>query len=694
MGFVRSALNRAAALTESGTPNWFSGDDAPAGVHVSEETALHYGPFFAGVRVIAEDVGSLPLITYERLERGKKRAYDHRLYGLLHDAPNDLMTAVTFRSTIQAHALTWKAGYAYIVRARDGSVEELWPLRPDRITPKATPKKGDKSGRVEVWYHYKDQRNGIDARLAPEEVLVIGGLGFDGISGYSLVEHAKQSIGLGIATEQYGSAVFRNGSRPGGVLRHPGTLTDDAQKRVRTNWENIHRGLDRAQRIAILEEGMEYESVGIPPEDAQFLETRRFSVTEMARWLRLPPHKIGDLDRATFSNIEWQGIDYVTSALRIWLVRWEQAIRQKLITEDERKKYFSEHLVDGLLRGDQKTRYDAYAIGRNWGWLSADDVLEIENRNPLPDGRGSVYLIPLNMVPAPTPEEIEAKATAAAAKPAEEPVVEPVDESAAGDQSEDAPRAAQLARQLGMRGLDARKNIAESYEQLIAEADLRIAKLERAEVTKLVKRYLEPRAVQSGRTIEEFFAAVSKLYGGLITDRSMKAMLPLLTQLALDIATSTADDIAFDGDVDLKVWAHSYTRSHIDYRLGSSQSQLRKDIGLSTDDPAFGVGLILQRLDNWVAERPERTAKWETNQMPNAAARETYRKAGIKRLTWQIVGDTCPFCRKLDGKVVGIADPFIAAGGKVTGLEQVLNIDRNTFHPPLHPGCDCQVVPA
>lgn len=656
------------ATPEKWVEDWFGGGETTAaGVYVSEETAMHYAPWFSGVRIIAEDVGSLPLAVFERLKpKGKRHAMEHPLYPLLQDAPNDLMTAVDLRQTLQGHALTWPTAYAYIVREK-GVVTELWPLRPDRVTPDPRTQTGI-PGRLSLTYVYRDPVNGIYARLLPDEVLTIRGLGFDGVTGYSLVAQARQSIASAVATERYGAAFYGNGSRPSGVLTHPKTLSEEGRKRLSTDWENLHRGLDRAHRVAILEGGMKWEAIGISPEHAQFLETRKLNVTEMARWLRLPPHKLADLERATFSNIEHLGIDYVTSALRIWLVRWEQAIKQKLLTREERGRYFAKHDPDVLMRGDFKTRQEGYAIGRNWGLLSADDVAEREDMNPLPDGRGTTYLIPLNMVVAPTPEQADAAAS--------------VQQSAA---------ARRMAEQLRGRGLEARRQIAESYVPLVEDADRRIAKLERAEVGSLVRRYLEPRALAAGRTVQEFSVALDVLYQGLVHDRSVKALLPVLSELAKEIAASSAADVAFTGEVDLSRWIADYVSSHVDYRVGSAVRKILKDV-TGVDEEA-GAKAVTERLAKWVELRPARTATWETAQVPNAAAREAYKAAGVRKLTWHTSGDTCPFCVHLDGTVVGIDEPFMAAGDKITGLEAVLNIDRVTFHPPLHPGCDCQVVP-
>ncbi|MFG1873382.1 phage portal protein [Sphaerisporangium sp. NPDC049003] len=660
MGLIRSAV-RASSYPSSGiaTPEkwveeWFAGGAATAaGVFVDEDTALHYSPFFAGVRVIAEDLASLPLITYERLTRGKRRATEHALYPLLHDQPNPYMSSVALRETLQGHAMTWRGGYANIVRNGAGDVTELWPLRPDRTKPEI---KRTSRGTFTLMYRYTDDVNGIHTMLHPDEVLHIHGLGGNGVQGYSLIGLARQSIGLGLATEAYGSAFFANGSRPSGVLKHPGELGDAASRRLREGWEDMHRGLDNAQRVAILEEGMEWQSIGIPPEDAQFLQTRKFGVSDMARWLRLPPHKIGDLEHATYTNIEHQALDYVTSALRIWLVRWEQAILTRLLTSVERGRFFAEHLVDALLRGDIKSRYEAYAIGRNWGWLSADDIAEMENRNPLPDDRGSVYLVPLNMVPAQTPAEIEADAGA--------------------------------PRRYGLRiarGIEGRKRIAAQYTKLLAAADLSLAELERELVTALVDQHLNADPPTTGA----FAAAIEELYAGTITERTSAAWMPIFSEFAAAIAQDAAADVAYDAAVDLEQWVRSYVTSHVGYRIASELGQLGAQ--LAAADPAAAV---LARLAKWVTDRPEQLAKWQGNQLPNAAAREAWRAAGVKTLKWVALGSAdCPFCSALDGVTVGIDAPFAAKGAEL-GEAEKLSTPRDIHHPPLHPGCDCQIVPA
>lgn len=689
MGLLRSAVRSVARATsgplsgiatpEKWVEDWVSGGAAnSSGVRVDYDTALMYSPFFAGVRVLSEDLAGLPLFLYERLApRGKQRARTHPLYPVLHDQPNPMMSSVQFRETLQGHALMWGNAVAQAVtNERTGVIEELWPLRPDRLRIKIV-RTGP--GRFTRVYQYRDEVNGIHATLLPDEVLHVAGLGFDGVRGYSVVEHAANAIGLGLATEHYGAKHFSNGSAPSGTLTHPDIVSPEARKRMAADWENIHRGIDRAHRVAILEEGVTWQQVGIPNDAAQFLETRKLQVTEMARWLRIPSHKIQDLERATFSNIEQQQLDYITSALNIWLVRWEQAILTQLLLPAERERYYAEHLVDSLLRGDTLARYQAYAVGRQWGWLSANDIKDKENENPI--AGGDEYLVPLNMVPA---------GRSLRAGPAPRAL-----ESAAG----------RRARMMRGRGMTLRAALAEQYGPLIEAADAEIADLEAEEVGALAAEHLAPERGRA-RSLALFIAALSVLYGeaGLIATAMSEKWLSIMTQFAADVAVDAAEEVGHEEPVDLSVWSRAYTQSHVDYHVASSFGQLRnvaekaeaEQADADKPDPDQVVDDVLARLAKWQAERPARTARWEKTQLPNAAARETWKEAGVAELKWVTQGSThCPYCTKLDGRTVGIETPFIAKGDEVDGDEegQTLKATRNTFHPPVHAGCRCQVVP-
>lgn len=263
----------------------------------------------------------------------------------------------------------------------------LYPLMPDKMTVERTEK-------GELFYLYS--KDGISYPLRSDEVLHIPGLGFDGLVGYSPIAMAKNAIGMAIATEEYGAKFFANGANPGGVLEHPGVVKDPSK--IRESWNAVYQGSGNAHRVAVLEEGMKFQSIGIPPEQAQFLETRKFQLNEIARIFRIPPHMVGDLEKSSFSNIEQQSLEFVMYTLDPWVIRWEQAIQRALLSTDEKKKYFVKFNVNGLLRGDYQSRMQGYAVGRQNGWLSADDIRELEDMNKLPDGIGERYLVNGNMV--------------------------------------------------------------------------------------------------------------------------------------------------------------------------------------------------------------------------------------------------------------------------------------------------------
>ena len=234
--------------------------------------------------------------------------------------------------------------------------------------------------------------------LQPSDVLHIPGLGFDGLVGYSPIAMAKNAIGMAIACEEYGAKFFANGATPGGVLEHPSTIKDS--QRVRESWQAAFGGSSNSNKVAVLEEGMKYTPISISPEQAQFLETRKFQINEIARIFRVPPHMVGDLEKSSFSNIEQQSLEFVKYTLDPWVIRWEQSIQRALLSHDEKVRYFVKFNLEGLLRGDYQSRMNGYAIGRQNGWMSANDIRELENLDRIPaEEGGDLYLINGNMLP-------------------------------------------------------------------------------------------------------------------------------------------------------------------------------------------------------------------------------------------------------------------------------------------------------
>ena len=395
-GLFRSRDKPQNRTAGSGYAFYFGG--TTSGKAVTERSAMQMTAVYSCVRILAEAVAGLPLHLYRYKEDGgKEKALDHPLYLLLHDEPNPEMSSFVFRETLMTHLLLWGNAYAQIIRNGKGEVIALYPLMPNRMVV-------DRDIHGQLYYQYTRSTEeaptmkGVTVNLPPSDVLHIPGLGFDGLVGYSPIAMAKNAIGMAIACEEYGAKFFANGAAPGGVLEHPGTIKDP--QRVRESWQSTFGGSANSNKIAVLEEGMKYTPIGISPEQAQFLETRKFQINEIARIFRVPPHMVGDLEKSSFSNIEQQSLEFVKYTLEPWLVRWEQSIQRTLFSPEEKKRYFAKFNVEGLLRGDYASRMSGYATARQNGWMSANDIRELENMDRIPaeDG-GDLYLINGNMLP-------------------------------------------------------------------------------------------------------------------------------------------------------------------------------------------------------------------------------------------------------------------------------------------------------
>jgi HK97 family phage portal protein len=368
-----------------------------SGKPVNEHTAMQMTAVYSCVRILAEAIAGLPLHLYKyTASGGKEKALSHPLYFLLHDEPNPEMSSFVFRETLMTHLLLWGNAYAQIIRNGKGEVIALYPLMPNRM-------RVDRDSKGKLYYsytRYSDEAsaiNGMTVTLRPSDVLHIPGLGFDGLVGYSPIAMAKNAIGMAIACEEYGAKFFANGAAPGGVLEHPGTIKD--QQKVKESWNMAYQGSGNAHRVAVLEEGMKYQPIGISPEQAQFLETRKFQINEIARIFRVPPSMIGDLDRATFSNVEQLSLDFVKFTLGPWISRWEMALQRSLILPSERASLFIRYNLEGLLRGDFKSRIESYAVGIQNGFYSPNDIRSLENLNLISkEEGGDNYMVNGNMI--------------------------------------------------------------------------------------------------------------------------------------------------------------------------------------------------------------------------------------------------------------------------------------------------------
>jgi HK97 family phage portal protein len=363
--------------------DWGTGGRSAAGVTITPETALESTTVWAAVRMISSTLATLPLQTFRHVDGGKERAREHAAYRLLHDRPNPEMSSFVWRETMAAHLLLFGNHYSEIERNEKGDPIALWPVHPTSV----------RTERMAGRKFYIVRVGTEEVTLPADDVLHVPGFSLDGCTGLMPVNIARNALGLSKATEEYGSAFFGNGATPGGILSAPGKLGPDARENLRASWNGDHRGLSNAQRVAILEGGMQWQPMGVPPEHAQFLETRKFSVSEIARIFLIPPHLIGDLERATFSNIEHQAIQYVTHCIEPWTRRIEQEINFKLFNDPS---HFAEFVLEGLLRGDTAARADWYTKMAGLGVYSINEIRERENLNRIPDG--DKRFVPLNMV--------------------------------------------------------------------------------------------------------------------------------------------------------------------------------------------------------------------------------------------------------------------------------------------------------
>lgn len=366
--------------------DYFGGGTQPIeGIRIDEQTALNVTTVLSAVKILAESVASLPLLVYERLERGKRRAPEHPLYRVLHLRPNPTMTSFSFRELAMRHLLTYGNFYAEIVYGGQGEVAALWPLRPETVRVEGTVRQP----------LYRCQANGQEIVLPADRILHIRGLSVEGVVGMSPVRLCRAAIALARAAEEFGCRFFAGDSMPRIALKHPGALGPEAVARIAESWKSAYSGMSGSNRVAILDGGLDVVKLGIDPEAAQMLGAREFQVREIARIFNIPPHFLGDLQKASYASVEQEALRFVIYTLRPWLVRIEQEINSTLFSAQEQDRYYAEHLVDALLRADTRSRYEAYARAIQWGWMSRNEVRELENLSAHP--ALDDYLVPLNM---------------------------------------------------------------------------------------------------------------------------------------------------------------------------------------------------------------------------------------------------------------------------------------------------------
>ena len=637
-------------------------DQARSGGPVTPTRAMQLAAVFSCVRVLSEGVGQLPLHLFRRLPRGRVRALEHPIDFLISQQPNNEMTSIELRMVMTGHMVTWGGGYAQKIYSRAGRLVEIWPLRPDRLSIQRL--------NGELWYYYSPNllddpkviSDNPDNWYHRDEIMHLRGLGFDGVRGYSVLTLMGRALQNADASEEYGTLLFENGSKPGGVLEHPAKLSQPAFERLQKSWEARHQGLQNAHKVAILEEGMKFHEVGIPPQDAQLLEARKFNRSQIAGFFRVPPHMVGDLEKATFGNIEHQSQEFVNYSLMPWLVIWEQGIGRDLLSSDERKTYFAKHMVDGLLRGDTLSRYQANQSAILSGWKTINEVREVEDLNPV-DG-GDTVLLPLNMSPA-----------TQGSQPAKKSV------RSVEVRDEDARETLRLGR----------VKMAQSFMPTLEDAAKRIVRREVADVRRAMEKHLKKRS-----SLADFRAWLTQFYDefpSVVRD----AFEAILRSMAQQATTASADELGIDdpGLTDeIRRFIDEYLANFGTEWSVSSRRQLEALIEEAESDQQVGE-LIAERLSGWEETRPGKVARNQAYEGVNALAIAAYGVLGVLYLRWLASGTSCSFCQSLNGKVIGIGGYFVAAGTRIDGGEDgEMLVRRNRRHGPVHGGCDCVVVAA
>jgi len=651
-----------------------NGNETHSGINVSKDSALRVSAVFACVRVIAETIGTLPLKVYERRTGGgRDEAPDHPLYDVLHTRPNEQMSSVTFFESVVGHVATWGNSFFEVERNNGGRVIGLWPLLPNETRVER------KNGEKRLLWRDKPLPDRV-------EWIHVPGFGYDGVQGYSPIEYARQTIGYASALEEHGSRFFAKGARPSFFITTDKVLGDEAEGRIRHSVERAVSGMENAWRVGVLDESMGIETVGIPHDAAQWLESRKFTVEDIARFYRMQLHKISSLEKADFSNIEQQALEHITDTLRPYTVRFERVLNWELFPPAERGRFYAEFSLDGLLRGDSEARWKAYTAAWQLGTMSQDDIRDKENMNPLPDGKGKDYYVPLNFAPV--------GSTPAPAAPA------------------------RAIKRGGFREIVAKVEVPPEGRELLERVELERRSLSRYSVTRaaipIFRRAAEHwvnretrallreirKAFRDGLELGELLKRIEAFYetfGGAIR----REMVPVLEGYAETLTGHIRDETGRDPDPEVftvPAMVEGYEESFENRYVSKSQAQLADIIADGANTSAEETQAALEaRLEEWADTRAQKVANTEAVRAAGAFSKVIYAGVGVELVRWVNVGpDTCDLCAILGGVVVGVREFFLEPGDTVDpgpdSPTTPLRVKSPKGHPPLHTGCDCILV--
>jgi len=664
LGFISKAIeprnnieNPKVPLTSKNFLSMFGSKKSKADVIVNEKTILTLSGVFSAIRVLSETVACLPLIYYHRDGERKERATADPLYTLMHGEPNSEQTSYKFREGMMYQAGLKGNAFAWIERDRLKRPLGLWPLTSSYV----------KLERIlgKLWYRYYDQKKSGYERIPAEDMLHIFTISSNGLIGLSLLEMVLKELGgIGLASQDYAAKWFANSASNGAVLEHPGTIGDDAAKRIKKQVQEEYSGLKNSHKVKLLEEGMKLHELGGDPSTSQLLEQRKYTVSEAARIWRIPPHLIGDLEHATFTNIEHQSLEFIKYTMLPWFTNWEQELNRKLIPAKNKGNYYFEFLVDALARGDMAARAEYFNKGIMGGWLNRDEARAKENMNPIPNGDGKKFWMPLNMIPI---DESN-------------PKLEKKSNNIATEQrSIDEVRAKKAGA--------VRRKLRKAYVDIFEDIFDRVFKVEYKELQKAIKKHLNKRDSKT------FIDWLETFYFDTFPEKSETKLKRAFNSLAKAIAEEAGKEVDSElSEEDFSVLVDDYTKKYIDKHCATSRMALTRIINKSLMDDSDTVELLNNKIDSWEENRASAEALDETVGVEGAFSRAVFLNAGLN-LVWVTSGKNCELCDSLSGKVVGRDESFLAAGEEIETTKTTFSRKSNVLHAPLHDGCDCHVVP-
>lgn len=605
------------------------------GVSVSESTAIGIAAVYACVKILSESIAQLPL---NLLQKGPDGAATHTrangLYDVLHFQPNSLQTSFEFRESLMAKALLRGNGFAVINwNPQRNKVLELIPV--DRATMKVL-------GNYNATYKATIGSKTFDVPW--RNMFHLKGLSLDGYMGVSPLAYQKKTFKLALAGQQHGIATLENGARPGGILKNPIYLEDEQIDRIRESWEAAHGG-GRQGGTAILEGGMEYTPITMSQADIQFIETNQLTKTDIFSIYRVPPHMAADLTKSSFNNIENMDLGFVKYSLLPWIKRWEQAIRRDLLTERQKASgIYADFNLTALERADLKTRSESYKDGIQNGWLSPNDVRQLEGLNPRPGG--DIYLTPMNMSTNPDAALLRAPAKRKSST------------------------------------IDERNQARHKYAKAIKLA-----------ATRAVMREVDAIQKATGKKdASDLLSWAESFYSGFSNDIK-EIFRDAITAYANEVSAIALKDTDSDSVEGLKEFINSYLETFATRYTASSLGQVKQI--LDENDFSEAEQLVFERAGEWEEKRAQKVSANEAVQLGNAVTRFVWGAAGITALKWVAQGSkSCPFCQQMNGKTVGITSPFIPAGENlIADNGSGMKIRGKKMNPPIHQGCVCTIAP-